>query len=221
MCVEERVWSFGVWSERKKRWIWHRRTLLLLVVVMVAGCTAGVLLLQSDFLVHRWRCGCRSVRVDGSDRLPLLFCDHDAGLSWDCSENQVWCVLLLWFLEPYHNRWHCARIYGACLGIHSAFWSHSMFCQLCHKFLWRHDTHAITFLHSSFGIHSCFANWTSQRDRLLQQPPSDLICSSCITFLDSYSCLPTFWIDNVPLATTVWADMFFLWEYGTNIGFFL
>ncbi len=56
---------------------------------MVAGCTTGVLLLQSDFLVHHWRCGCRSVRVDRSDRLPLLFCDHAAGLSWDCSENQV------------------------------------------------------------------------------------------------------------------------------------
>jgi hypothetical protein len=56
----------------------------------------------------------------------------------------------------------------------------------------------------------------------LQQPPPDLICSSCTAFLDLYNCFPTtFWIDNVPLATTVWADMFFLWEHGTDIGFFL
>ncbi len=50
----------------------------------------GVLVLQLDFLVHHWRYyGCKSARVDQSDKFPFLFYDRVVGLNKDYSENEV------------------------------------------------------------------------------------------------------------------------------------
>jgi hypothetical protein len=67
-----------------------------------------------------------------------------------------------------------------------------MFCQLCHKFLWRHDTHAITFLHSfmfcqldfEFSKRQTLATTSFWSDMFLLRYISGLIQLSSNNFLN-------------------------------------